>query len=714
MHRVLIAGALLALHGAQSPQPRSTSRCLDDGPARRPAPSTYCARLVPVPDLTGRVRGVVELHQAASPFTVSVTRDGAQRFALTWVLSGLPPAASLGAYDHYVAWATTPALAPVLRLGRVRNGRVAAGEVALDKFLLLVTAERAADSTATGWRGRIVLRGTSPSMQLKPVETSELPGGNSPHDHGAALSSALAWSPPPMHPQATFMVPGIEHLVPGAAPWLPGGGRPPRDFLTARPGETVELADGDTLRLAAGIVHRAIRGRDLVMYGFNGQYPGPLIRVRERSRVVVKFANQLDLPTSVHWHGVRLDNRFDGVPHLTQPLVAPGDSFTYVLRFPDAGVFWYHPHHREDVQQDLGLYGPLQVRSTDPHFLGPVHREASLMLDDLLLGANGLVPFGAERATHALMGRFGNVMLVNGETDWSLRVRRGEVVRFALTNVANARTFNVSVGEDPVKLVATDVGRFEREQWVPSVVIAPAERYVVEARFPASGTFAITNRVHGINNPLGTFFAEVDTLGLVHVDEAPVAPDLSGAFAALRANPSVSREIAPLRGRRRASPDRELVLSVRLRRLPFGLVQMMRLDSLYANPVEWAGSMPMMDWIPTTREVEWVLREPSTGRENMDIQWHFRRSQRVHLRLTNDRNTLHAMQHPIHLHGQRFLVLARNGDASENLAWKDTVLIPAGGTVDLLVEMSNPGRWMVHCHVAEHLEAGMHAVFTVQ
>ncbi len=123
--------------------------------------------------------------------------------------------------------------------------------------------------------------------------------------------------------------------------------------------------------------------------------------------------------------------------------------------------------------------------------------------------------------------------------------------------------------------------------------------------------------------------------------------------------------------------------------------------------------MPMMDWLSSGTEVEWLVREPATQRENMDIAWRFRRGDVVKIRLANDRHTLHSMQHPIHIHGQRFLVLARNGVANDNLVWKDTMLLPAGATADILLELSNPGRWMLHCHIAEHLEAGMHMVFTV-
>lgn len=717
MRRLLALASLLLLSSAWTEREIAKSRCRPEGMPGTASRTIYCVDLISIPGLVG-IAGTVELRQPPeSPFTVAVTREGVHAYDLVWLIDGLPSPRSLGGFDHYVAWITTPMLDPVIRVGDVRNGRVRAGRVALNKFLLVVTAERWADSAAPTWRGRLVLRGTSPSVLLKPVETSELPGRSTPatHDHGGpAPDSVLTWRMPPMHPQASYMVPGLEHLVPSARPWLPGAARDPVTFAAARPGGIVELGDGDTLRLSADIVRRDIRGRTFVMYGFNGRYPGPLVRVTERSRVIVEFSNHLDQPTAVHWHGIRLANRFDGVPHLTQPPVPPGGSFRYELTFPDAGVFWYHPHHREDIQQDLGLYGPLQVRSRDPAFFGPAHREESLMLDDLLLGDAGLVPFGEDRASHALMGRFGNVLLVNGEERWRARVRRGEVVRFVLTNVSNVRTFNLSVGTLPVKIVASDVSRFEREVWSESVVIAPAERYVIEARFPAAGIVAITNRVQGINHPLGAFFAEVDTLGLVTVADEPATPDLSVAYGTLRRNAAVTREVESLRARLKRPPDHELLLTLRVKRLPFGLTQVMRLDSLYANPVEWAGSMPMMDWIPTASEIEWVLRDPATGKENMAIDWRFRRGQLVRLKLVNDRHTLHAMQHPIHLHGQRFLVLARNGDASENLVWKDTVLLPAGGTAELLVEMSNPGKWMVHCHIAEHLEAGMHAVFTVQ
>jgi FtsP/CotA-like multicopper oxidase with cupredoxin domain len=311
------------------------------------------------------------------------------------------------------------------------------------------------------------------------------------------------------------------------------------------------------------------------------------------------------------------------------------------------------------------------------------------------------------------MGRFGNVLLVNGDPRYRLAVARGEVVRFYLTNVANTRTFNVSFPGVRMKLVGADVGRYERETWVESVALAPAQRYIVDVHFAEPGTVALMNRVQAIDHSFGTFFAEYDTLGVVTVGPRRASPDYEAAFQRLRENRDVVTEIDRYRPWFDRAPDKQLILTLRLGEIPFAVRQMLLRDRLYSHPVEWSGTMPMMDWLTTTGEAEWVLRDPITAKENMAVDWTFRLGDLVKIRVGNDRNTLHPMPHPLHLHGQRFLVLAHNDVPNRNLVWKDTVLIPVGGTTDLLVEMSNPGKWMIHCHIAEHLEAGMMGVFTV-
>jgi FtsP/CotA-like multicopper oxidase with cupredoxin domain len=613
---------------------------------------------------------------------------------------------------------------PVVRLGIVRNGATRLPEIALDKFVVLVTAERSARATQP--TGRVVLRGESPSSRLQPpdlmrfaIGAAGAPSGADSEpmkhmNHHVSMQSSpnsVRWTTVPM-PANLTMLPGEMALKPNVAPYLPPGGS---TAPAARPHEIVRLRDGDTLRLTAGLVSRTFKGHRVTMFGFNGQYPGPLISVAQQATIFVDLDNELDQPTSIHWHGIRLDNRFDGVPGFTQEPVAPGGHFLYRVRFPDAGIYWYHPHVREDTQQELGLYGNLFVHSPRREYFGPANHEETLILDDLLIGEDGqLVPLGKDQTTHAFMGRFGNLFLVNGEPAWQTTVQRGEVVRFLFTNVSNTRTLNLSFPGARMKVVGSDAGNYEHEQWVESVVIAPAERYIVHVRFDKTGDVALVNRVQGLDHLFGKFFSETDTLGMVHVGTVPAKPDFGTAFATLRTDTAARGDIERFRPYFDKPLDHSLLLTIEAHNLPFVSRQLMMLDSAYFLPIEWTGTMPMMNWASTSDQIRWVLRDPDTGKENMDIDWRFQRGDVVKLRLANERRSMHAMQHPIHLHGQRFLVLAVNGVRNDNLVWKDTVLIPAGSTVDLLVDMANPGRWMLHCHIAEHLSSGMMAAFSVQ
>jgi len=682
--------------------------CAPDTTIPGPSHDLYCVPLLPAPGVTG-VTGEAALTWRGWPFTVAVTPDGVTRFRAELRLTGLPPVESLGPYRHYVAWVAPPLMAPMVNLGEVGNGRTETGPVAFNKFVLLVTAE----STATGtWpTGKVVVRGQGASTRMIPPDFMQFTLGAVPAGTEDRHDGPGGWPTPPMR-AGLQMWPVMMRLRPAVVPVLPAP--PPESLPPARPREILPVADGDTVALTAGFVRRRLGGRDVTMYGFNGQYPGPLLWVPQAATITVDFRNTIDWPSTIHWHGVRLDNRFDGVPGVTQDPVPPGGRFRYRVRFPDAGIYWYHPHVREDIQQDLGLYGNILVRSPRPDFYSPANREEVLMLDDLLVGADGPAPYGRERATHTLMGRFGNVFLINGDPDYRLAVLRGEVVRFFLTNVSNTRTFNLSFGGARIKVVGADIGNFERERWVESVVIAPAERYVIHVRFDLTGPVAIENRVQGIDHVNGTFLAEVDTLGTVRVAETVVGRDLGATFARAREDSAVIDGLAPYRRMVTQPPDRTLVLTMRTADLPFTVARLMMLDSMYFNPVEWSGTMPFMNWASTPTEVQWILRDPATERENMAIDWRFHRGQVVKVRLVNERRVLHAMQHPIHIHGQRFLILDMNGVPNDDLAWKDTILLPVGATADILLELSNPGRWMLHCHIAEHLESGMHMIFTVE
>jgi len=519
--------------------------------------------------------------------------------------------------------------------------------------------------------------------------------------------------PIPM-PAGMKMMPGLVGLVPPVTPFLPGAAAQLAQLPEAMPGTITPLGNGDTLDLTASLVRRTIKGHAYAMYAFNRQVPGPLIRVAQNATITVRFHNRIDLPSSVHWHGVRLDNASDGAVGVTQQAVAPGADYTYTVHFPDAGIYWYHPHVREDIEQAMGLFGNMLVDAPDHDYYSPANQEQVLTLGDLLMQADTLIPFGKEGPDFALMGRVGNVLLVNGEPGYSLRVHQGEVVRFYLTNVSSSRTWNLSFGGARIKVLASDVSRFEHEEFVPSVVLAPAERYIVEVRFDHAGTFPLVNAVQAINHFRGEFEPEVDTLGSVIVDDTPVRPDHGAAFAMLRSNDSVTRDIDRYRPYFDKPPDKTLTLTVRPAGLPLATVQFMTIDTAYYAPVEWVDGMPDMNWLSTSGEVRWMFRDNATGKENEAIDWHVKRGSVVKLRIFNDPTSFHPMQHPIHLHGQRMLVISRDGVPTRNLAWKDTALVPVGSTVDLLIDASNPGDWMLHCHIAEHLGAGMMMVMHVE
>jgi len=679
----------------------------------RPDADLYSIELLPATGIES-ASGTAQLLAPSSPFGVAVTPAGEHLYDVLFDLTGLSDPSSLGPYSTYVAWATTPQLHPVIKLGEVRNGRVKLGRVSFDRTLLLITAE--ASAAVSERAGRLVLRGTSASVRMQPHDLAFLLAGlldkrDAPASEHAHHIAGDGWTTPPMHPEV-IMPPALMTLRPDVSPYV----LPTNDSIPmARPRELLRLRDGDALSLTAAPVRRVLFGRTLTMLGFNGQYPGPLMQVDEGSTITVHFINQTDFPTAVHWHGVRLENRFDGAPHVTQDPVPPNGTFEYRVHFRDAGLYWYHPHHREDVLQDLGLYGNLLVRSRDPDFFAPANREEILMLDDLLVGETGLVGHGREAPTHALMGRFGNVLLVNGEPKWETRASRGEVVRLFLTNVSSTRVFNLSFqgARTRMKVVASDLSRYEQETWVENVTIAPAERFIVDVRFEAAGEAALVNRVRAIDHIMARFFEETQTLGVVRVSAVRAMPDHASTFQRLRRNADVASEVERYRAQFGRPVDRELAITLEIGDLPFPLKPLMNFESVYRHPVEWSGTMPEMDWVATGRAVRWILRERGTGRENMDIQWRFSVGEVVKLRLVNDRNSLHAMQHPIHIHGQRFLVISVNGVPNEHLVWKDTVLVPTGFTTEVLLELSNPGKWMLHCHVAEHIETGMRMVFDV-
>ena len=571
----------------------------------------------------------------------------------------------------------------------------------------------------------------------------------------------------------------------------------------ARTSELVELADGDEFKLEIIPVKRRIGDATVRMLAYNGSVPGPTLKVAQGATVTVHVSNHGDLDATVHWHGLRLENRYDGT-HETQAPIPVGQTFTYQVHVPDPGAFWYHPHIREDYGQELGLYGNILATPSEPDYWPAANRELLLTLDDILIEDGRIAAFSESETTHVAMGRFGNVMLVAGEPELVLEAKRGEVVRFYFTNTANTRVFNVTLPGAQMKLVGADAGHYEHEELVGEVLLAPSERVVVDALFPDAGELELQHKT-----PERTY-------QLASIEVADEEPEQSFAdeFARLRTN----RDMAELRERIEpffeAPPDKTLSFVAEMdmgvpegvpvvyicpmhpnvvseepgscpecgmkllaqaaeettyvcpmhpevtsdkpdrcptcgmKLLPASLVeaggghghdhhresheghgedehqhrngghQHQHGDSEHAHGtaqgIEWEDDMVEINRKTTPANTRWKLVEPGTGAENAQIDWTFRVGDQVKLRLVNEMDSDHPMPHPFHVHGAGcFLILARDEVVEPNLVWKDTVLVRTGETVDILLDVTNPGRWMAHCHIAEHHESGMMLSFNV-
>ena len=463
----------------------------------------------------------------------------------------------------------------------------------------------------------------------------------------------------------------------------------------------IDLLDGDVFTMTVSVVRKRIGAAVVPMLSLNGSIPGPTLRVPMNGAVTVRVRNSANLETTIHWHGVRLENRFDGVPHDTQAPIGPNETFAYQLRFPDAGVYWYHPHMREDYAQEMGLYGAILVLPDDAGYWPTANRELSLMLDDILMADDRIAPFGGDN-----MGRFGNVYLVNGETSISLDAASGEVIRLYLTNVANVRNFDVAIPGAVMKLIGADLGRCEREEFVDHVLLSPGERSIVDVLFDRPGFCEIQHRRS--QGPV--------VLGTVAVTDRLAEPSLRAAFNTLRTSAELEAERAALPHDYDRPPDRVLELIGEMPQMSHGQTEVAG-RHVEAPPRAHEAvdheTMHMAHGIAGMGQVTWKLVDQESGAVNNEIDWTFTLGARAKVRLINPADADHPMSHPFHVHGQRFLVLSRDRVPNLNLAWKDTVLVESGETVDILIEMSNPGTWMAHCHIAEHAEAGMMFTFHV-
>ena len=491
--------------------------------------------------------------------------------------------------------------------------------------------------------------------------------------------------------------------------------------------ELVDLPAGERYVLRVQPISKKIGDSTFEMLAYNGAIPGPTLRVRQGTQVDVEVRNQTDAATTVHWHGLRLENRFDGVPHETQAPVQPGARYVHRLSFPDAGLFWYHPHVREHFAQEMGLYGNVLVVPDDDRYWPTADRAVILTLDDILLEDGRIAPFDPHGANFAAMGRYGNVLLIGGQPRQALEVAQGEVLRLYLTNTANTRVFDVVAPGAETKLVGGDAGRYEHDTLVDQVVIAPSERAVIDVRYLEAGTFPLHHRTPG------------KTYVLADVTVTPATVVESG-FLVLRGDRDMQEQRRRIGAYLDSPPDKTLAFVAKMDMPEMDMpemdmpeMDMPEMGTGAAVPadmqhhhlvddqgpfatddgIEWEDHMVEANRAMTPANMHWMIVDRDTGKTGSDIDWRLAAGEQVKIRLVNEMRSDHPMHHPFHIHGQRFLVLARDGAVEENLVWKDTVLVRRGEVVDILLDASNPGLWMAHCHIPEHMDSGMMFSFVV-
>lgn len=399
------------------------------------------------------------------------------------------------------------------------------------------------------------------------------------------------------------------------------------------------------------------------VWGFNGVVPGPVLRVRQGEELAVRLDNRLDQPTAVHWHGIRIANAMDGVPHMTQRPVEPGQSFDYRFVAPDAGTFWYHPHERSWEQVARGLFGALIVEEAEPP---RVDQDLVLVINDWRVTGEGRLneAFGtAHDRAHA--GRLGNLTTVNGLIAPVFPVRRNERLRLRLLNASSARVLRLQLPGTSPHLIAVD-----------GQPVAPAALYGEDL------TLSPGNRVDLILDVLAdTGAIELKDQGA----KGEVIARLEVAGEPVRAEPLA--EPYALKPAGIAEPDLAAAETVDLVMTGGAKSEMDMQTGKGDGPVWWLN-----------------------GRAHMGPEPLFRvkRGTSVVVRMVNDTAWGHAM----HVHGHHFRVPERTHGRLRPYWW-DTVLVERAETLKVAFVADNPGKWMIHCHMLDHQAAGMDTWFEV-
>lgn len=400
-------------------------------------------------------------------------------------------------------------------------------------------------------------------------------------------------------------------------------------------------------------------GKPVKVWGFNEMLPGPLIEANKGETLIIKVINKLEEPTVIHWHGIRLPSSMDGTDDVQKP-IQPGGEFEYKFTVPDAGTFWYHSHFNETVQMERGMYGALVVYDkSDPVTDG----EQVFLIDDMKLTSDNNFKepgwfFAQWLERHD--GREGETLLISGKENPTIEVNAGQTERWRFINSASARYFKLHLGGRTLKIIGTDGGLIESPASVTDILITPGERIdILAGPFNHGETIILESLAY---NRMTSTKPKRQAFATIHVHE----PKPSRTFL-----PSSLRKIEPL-APQNAEPNRFVKFSV-------GANLRKGTNFLINNDVHTTDKPVKVGELQI-----WELKNSSL------------------------------MDHPFHLHGFFFQILEINGKPPLYTAWKDTCNLPPRSSVKIAwVADDRPGKWMYHCHILEHHEAGMMAHFQV-
>lgn len=441
--------------------------------------------------------------------------------------------------------------------------------------------------------------------------------------------------------------------------------------------QLVRAADG-FLELTAGKSKKKLYRDDAPasdLWTFNKTSPGPEIRVKRGERVRVRLINNLEEATSIHWHGIRIDNAMDGVSGLTQKAVEPGETFEYDFVAPDAGTYWYHAHNRSWNQVARGLYGTLIVEEDEPAF--DQDHDLTLVVDDWRLNREGVLDVDSIGSlmdwSHG--GRLGNWLTVNGKGQPIFKLNASEAYRLRFINVSNARVFEIDPSKFNAKILAYDGQALDKPvtlDYTP-LLIGSAQRVDFLVTPATNKDFAI-EEVSG-DTPYPFIKFEV---------QGTPSPVLKAPALVLNSLPEPDQTNANLF---------KLHMS--------GGAMGGGGDTIYKGK-KLEGREFML-----TRQV-WAFNGVANLADKPFFQ--VKRGETVSIDVYNDTAFMHAM----HVHGHHFRIIKREGSVvDEGQPWRDTFMVGPTQTTNISFVADNPGKWLLHCHMLEHAAAGMNTWFEV-